>query len=71
MPAPKSPARGSQHYRAKLTEDDVKLLLACKAERDRLLSEARELSNARLAGKFGVNEKAVERIFYRAGWGHV
>lgn len=63
--------RGSGHYRAKLTEDDVRLILELKAERDRLIAEAKKITTKRLADKFGVHEKTVQRVFYRGGWGHV
>lgn len=44
--------------RTKLTADDVRLIRACVAERDYLRSQAAELSNAKLAEKFGVHERS-------------
>lgn len=71
MAAAKNPVRGEKHHLSKLTDDDIKLLLACKAERDRLLEEAKKLTNKQLAAKFDIHERTVERVFYRGGWAHV
>lgn len=71
MAATKNTVRGERHYRAKLTEEDVRLILELKAERDRLIAEAKKITTKRLADKFGVHEKTVQRVFYRGGWAHV
>lgn len=63
--------RGEAHYRAKLTEHDVRLLRALAAERRQLLEQAAELSNAALAAKFGVTPACVERVLYGQTWSHV
>ena len=63
--------RGSAHYKAKLTEDDVRLIRECLAERERLLREARKLSNKRLGEKFDVTEVCIENIAYFRSWCHV
>lgn len=71
MASPKSPARGSQHYRAKLTEDDIKLLFQCVSEREWLRKQANELSNEALARKFEVHPRTIEKVLRRETWVHV
>lgn len=63
--------RGSDHYKAILTEDDVRIIRAAAEERARLRAEASRLSNLELAFKFGVGKKCIERIVARQTWSHV
>ena len=63
--------RGSQHYRAVLDESDVALIRQAVAERERLRAEARLLSNAALADKFGVHIRTIDRITAGENWSHV
>lgn len=71
MPPAINPVRGSNHRLAKLTEEDAKLILQCVAERERLRQEALRLSNEKLAEKFNVHVRTIERITSRSGWIHV
>lgn len=64
--------RGEYHYRSSLTNDDVRLIRALVAERQRLLSEAAKLSNRAIADKFNLmNDDYVRRIHKREAWSHV
>jgi len=63
--------RGEQLPQSKLTDDDVRLLRKCAAERERLRKEANELSNKRLAEKFEVHIHTIEKILQRSTWIHV
>jgi ribosome-binding protein aMBF1 (putative translation factor) len=62
--APKrpNPRRGEAHYRAKLTEADVRLII-----------EAREagISTRKLAEKFEVSQSAIARIVSARNWRHL
>lgn len=64
-------ARGEKHYRAKLTDDDVRLLRACDVERREHLRKAKELSSEKMAEKFNVSKRAIEAIYYGQAWNHV
>jgi hypothetical protein len=63
--------RGDDHYNAKLTADDVRLIRDALVERAKLLKEARRLSNKQLGAKFGVGKRCIEQIAARESWGHV
>jgi hypothetical protein len=63
--------RGSELPQSKLTEEDVIHIRELVEYRSKLLAEARTLTNERIGEKFGVGKKAVERIIYHDGWGHV
>lgn len=63
--------RGSELPQAKLTERDVKLILDCVAERERLRDEANKLSNQALAEKFDLHIRTIEKITSRRSWIHV
>lgn len=63
--------KGSEHYRAKLTEDDVRLIRDAVEHRRGLLAEANKLSDKNLAEKMGVTRSAIGRIAYGNAWSHV
>lgn len=63
--------RGQQLPQAKLTDEDVRLLFQCVAERERLRKEANELSNEALARKFEVHPRTIEKVLRRESWIHV
>lgn len=63
--------RGESHYRAKLTEDDVRALRAIAAERRELLDRLVAISNRALAEKFEVKQSCIERVIYGQTWTHV
>jgi len=71
MPPAINPVRGTDHPLSKLTDDDVRLIRECVAERERLREEARRLSNEALAEKFGVHHRTIERVTQCRGWIHV
>ena len=71
MAAAKNPKRGESHYKAILTKDDVRLIRQCAEERARLINEARKLSNKKLAEKFGVHKRTIDKIAGYRGWIHV
>ena len=53
--------RGSKHYRAKLDEADVRLILELHPE----------VSTRKLAEKFEVSQSAIARIITARNWKHV
>lgn len=63
--------RGQQLKHSKLTDEDVRLLRKCAAERERLRKEANELSNKRLAEKFDVHPRTIEKVLQGFTWFHV
>lgn len=67
----RGPQRGADRYNAKLTDADVPLILALRAERERLLAQARELTDAKIAEKFDVHPNVVWKIGNGAAWIHV
>lgn len=71
MAPPINPARGEKLPQAKLTDDDIRLIWQCVAERERLRKEAAELSNAALARKFDISIRTMDRITQRRGWIHL
>lgn len=71
MPRPKRIRRGSDLPQSKLEEQDVRLIRELVAERERHKRAARELSNARLAEKFGISLRTIERLLHGETWWHV
>lgn len=63
--------RGSQLPHAKLTEHDVALILGLIARRQDLLRKSRELSNVKIAEKFGVSHYCIDKISAGEAWIHV
>lgn len=63
--------RGSQLPQSKLTEDDVRLILAVVDERERIKQQLRQMTNAKLAEKFGVHVRTIDRVTACGGWAHV
>lgn len=59
--APKrpNPVRGEAHYRAKLTEDDVTLIMHCHEE---------GISTRQLAVKFEVSQSTIAKIVSGRSW---
>lgn len=57
-----NPVRGERHYRAKLTEDDARLIL--RAHED-------GLSTRVLAAKFDVSQSAIARLVSARNWKHL
>jgi len=71
MPRAFNPQRGSDRWNAKLTPDDVRLIRGLVAERERLLSEARKLTDAKIAEKFDIHENTVWKVRQKSSWFHV
>lgn len=63
--------RGSQLPWAKLDEGDVALIRQLVEERERHRQAASELTNAKLAEKFGVHVRTIDRVTTGENWGHV
>jgi hypothetical protein len=71
MAAPKNPARGIDHPNAKLTPDDLRLIKNLVAEREKLLQQAKKLTNAIIAQKFDVHPNTIDRVARRQIYYHV
>lgn len=63
--------RGSQLPQAKLHEDDVQLILQLVAHRDDLKRQLCLMTNERIAEKFNVHRRTIDRITAGEAWGHV
>lgn len=63
--------RGSALPQSKIDESDVILIRQLIAERELLRRQASELTNAKLAEKFGVHVRSIDRISAGECWGHV
>jgi len=63
--------RGTELPQAKLTEHDVKMINALVSDRNAALEKAKALTNAKLAEKFGVHKRTIDRITTGENWSHV
>ena len=63
--------RGSELPQSKLDEDDVRLIISLIHERESLRAQASELTNAKIAEKFGVHYRTIDHISAGKTWGHV
>lgn len=63
--------RGTEHYKAKLTPEDVILIRKLAEERLMHVNQARELSNKKIAEKFGVNASTIDKIVNIRAWAHI
>lgn len=63
--------RGSQLPQSKLTEDDVILIRKLIDHREELKRQASQLTAKKLAEKFGVHYRTIDRIATGEGWSHV
>lgn len=63
--------RGSQLSWAKLDESDVALIRGMVAEREAMKAKLREVTNAKIAEKFGVRVRTIDRVTTGENWGHV
>ena len=64
-------ARGEAHYKAQLTVEDVQLIRELARQRAGLLEQARKITNAKIAEKFGVTAGTIDKVINRERWGHV
>jgi len=62
--------RGSQLTWSKLTEEDVALIRAMVEEREEMKQKLRNVTNAKIAEKFGVHIRTIDRITQGRGWSH-
>ena len=63
--------RGQDHYKAKLTDEDVRALKQIAADRREMMGKLSAMSNRALAQKFDVSERCIERVIYGQTWSHV
>jgi len=63
--------RGTDLPQAKLNEDDVILIRALVMERNRLISEARKLTDKKISEKFGIHPNTVWKLTKYGSWKHV
>jgi len=71
MAAARNPARGENHYKAKLSNCEVKWIKDLLAQREKLLKQARDLTNAKLAEKFEVSKRTIDKISEGYSWIHI
>ena len=63
--------RGDALIHSKLTSDDVTEIRSIAIQRERLRSHIKaNLSNAAVAKRFSVSERAIERVLSRQTWSH-
>jgi len=63
--------RGSDLPQARLNEEDVSFILQLIREREDLKARAKELTNTKIAEKFGVHFRTIDRISAGESWTHV
>jgi len=63
--------RGMDLPQAKLTNDDVLMIRELVGYRDELKKKAADLTNKKLAEKFGVHNRTIDRITAGGAWSHV
>ena len=63
--------RGSQLSHSKLNEDDVSTIRQLIAHRDSLRQQASNLTNKKLAEKYDVHCRTIDRISAGENWCHV
>lgn len=63
--------KGSKHFHAKLTEEDVKLILALNEERLEIRKKLKEVSIEGIARKFDMSPSVIGRIVRGHAWRHV
>jgi hypothetical protein len=63
--------RGSQLSWSKLNESDVASILSLVEYRDKLKRELAEMTNAKIAEKFDVHVRTIDRVTTGENWSHV
>lgn len=63
--------KGSKHHNAKLTEDDVKLILELNKERLEIRRKLQGVTIGAIAEKFGVSPSVINHIVLGDAWTHV
>ena len=68
MAANKYPKCGTGHYLSKLEKNDIRLIRELAGERERLIREAKSLTNQKIAEKFEVHEHTIWRVLNFASY---
>ena len=63
--------RGEDLPHSKLNNQDIELIRGLVEERDRLKSELSGLTNSKIAEKFGVHVRTIDRVTTGESWIHV
>ncbi len=63
--------RGSQLPWAKLNEEKVAEINALIERREELKRELRDMTNAKIAARYGVHQRTIDRVTAGENWGHV
>ena len=63
--------RGMDLPQAKLTDSDVLMIRELVCRRDELKKKAADLTNRKLAEKFDVHIRTIDKITAGGAWGHV
>ena len=63
--------RGSQLPQSKLTEADVLNIRQIVEHRDKLKAELKTLTNAKIAEKYNVHYRTIDRVTAFENWNHV
>ena len=63
--------RGMALPQSKLTDDDIRKIRELVALRAKLLKEARDITNKKLAESYGVHYRTIDRIASGETWGHI
>lgn len=64
-------ARGSQLPQSKLTETDVELIREIIGERNQMKFVLSQMTNAKIAEKFEVHVRTIDRITAGESWTHI
>lgn len=60
--------KGEDHYKAKLTINDVLEIRRAAKKRRELLDQAKQYSNQQIADKYGVSSNCIQRVIYGQSW---
>ena len=63
--------RGMDLPQSRLTDDDVRNIRSLIKHRADLLNQAKQLTNKKIAEKYGVHFRTIDRISTGETWGHV
>ena len=63
--------RGMDLPQSRLTDDDVRNIRSLIEHRADLLNQAKQLTNKKIAEKYGVHFRTIDRISTGETWGHV
>ena len=63
--------RGMDLPQSRLTDDDVRNIRSLIEHRADLLNQAKQLTNKKIAEKYGVHYRTIDRISTGETWGHV